>query len=56
MTKGKPSEELWSDLRVWYPPFDPNGRYYTTKYVETKNEDGVETVILSLTPEGETLD
>jgi hypothetical protein len=45
------SKALWDGIRVWYPPFDPNGAYYTTKYVGKTEKDGKVTVHIKLIPE-----
>lgn len=42
------SRVLWSGIRFWYPPFDPNGSYYTTKYVGKTEKDGKVTVHMKL--------
>ena len=34
------SEEVWSGIRVWYPPRDPKGAYYLTKFLNKREEKG----------------
>lgn len=53
----KLNDAMWSGIRVWYPPFHKEGRYYRTKYKKTeyKEENGnlVGVVTMELIPEEE---
>jgi len=51
MSEDESSKKLWSGMRVWYPPNDPQGAYYLTKFVDKVEKDGVTTVIMELIPE-----
>jgi len=46
------SKELWSGIPVWWPPQDPKGKPYRTKYVSSKfdPETGIVTVVIELIP------
>ena len=46
-------ESVWNNIRIWYPPQDPNGRYYRTKFKRQKfNKKKREvTVEMELIPE-----
>ncbi len=47
--------QMWSNMRVWYPPFAKVGAYYRTKFVSNKVEakDGqlFGTITMELLPE-----
>lgn len=49
------SKKLWNGIRVTFPPFDPKGKYYRTKYKGKKfnPETRTMTVELELIPEEE---
>lgn len=42
---------LWNDMRVWYPPGDPQGKWHRTQYVGKKQEGATVTVEVKLIPE-----
>ena len=49
------SSALWNGIHVWYPPGDPKGRYYLTKYKGQKLDQKTRTITveMELIPEGE---
>ncbi len=47
------SKLLWDDMRVWYPPGDPKGKWYRTRYVEKTNAGATVLVVVQLIPEDE---
>lgn len=56
---GNNDEQLWGGIRVWYPPFDPNGKWYRTKFKKKsyKKKKGavIGVVEIELIPEEEWL-
>lgn len=55
MSEDENSRRLWSGIRVTYPPFDPKGKYYRTKFKQKKYDPKTRTmtVEMELIPEEE---
>jgi hypothetical protein len=48
--------QMWSNIRIWYPPFAKDGAYYRTQFVsniaEVKDGQLFGVVTMKLIPEG----
>lgn len=55
MSEDESSRKLWSGIRLWYPPFSPDGKPYRTKFKSKKYDPKTHTmtVNMELIPEEE---